>query len=98
MSRLSRVAAQCPLVVDVSLDRPAVLTPLVPLCAALTGTYGSSSAALLAALTGAIPPVGRLPFDVPASMDAVRRHPEDVPGFGDDALFRFGDGLSLGPA
>lgn len=98
VSRLSRVAAQCPLVVDVSLDRPAVLTPLVPLCAALTGTYGSSSAALLAALTGATPPVGRLPFDVPASMDAVRRHPEDVPGFGDDALFRFGDGLSLGPA
>ncbi|QKE83276.1 glycoside hydrolase family 3 N-terminal domain-containing protein [Arthrobacter sp. NEB 688] len=98
VSRLQRVAAQCPLVVDVSLDRPAVLTPLVPVCSALTGTYGSSGAALLAALTGKIPPVGRLPFDVPASMDAVRRHPEDVPGFGDDALFRFGDGLSLGPA
>ncbi|QIM23207.1 glycoside hydrolase family 3 protein [Phycicoccus sp. HDW14] len=95
VARLQRLAATVPLVVDVSLDRPAVLTPLVPLCAALTATYGSSDAALLAALTGGIPPTGRLPFDVPVSMEAVRRHPEDVPGFGGDALFRFGDGLDL---
>ncbi|MGG5259834.1 glycoside hydrolase family 3 protein [Phycicoccus avicenniae] len=95
VSRLERVADACPLVVDVSLDRPAVLTPLVPLCAGLTATYGSSDAALVAALTGQVPPEGRLPFDVPVSMEAVRRHPEDVPGFGEDALFRFGDGLTL---
>ncbi|HMM96376.1 glycoside hydrolase family 3 N-terminal domain-containing protein [Phycicoccus sp.] len=97
VTRMQRLAALCPLVVDVTLDRPAVLAPLVPVCSALTGSYGSSNAALLAALTGEIPPVGRLPFDLPESMDAVRRHPEDVPGFGDDALFRCGDGLSLGP-
>ncbi len=97
VSRLQRVAAQCPLVVDVALDRPAVLTPLVPACTAITASYGTSDAALLAALTGEVPPVGRLPFDVPVSMEAVRRHPEDVPGFGDDALFRFGDGLDLPP-
>ncbi len=95
VTRMERIATHCPLVVDVSLDRPAVLTPLVPLSAAITATYGSSDAALLAALTGAIPPMGRLPFDLPASMEAVRRHPEDVPGFGDDALYRFGDGLTL---
>ncbi|NHA69496.1 glycoside hydrolase family 3 protein [Phycicoccus flavus] len=97
VARLQRVAAQCPLVLDVSLDRPAVLTPLVPVCAALVGSYGSSGPALLDALTGVLPPAGRLPFDVPVSMDAVRRHPEDVPGFGDDALFHFGDGLELPP-
>ena len=97
VSRLRRIAARCPLVVDVSLDRPAVLTPLVPVCTAITATYGSSDEALLTALTGRIPPVGRLPFDVPASMEAVRRHPEDVPGFGVDALYRFGHGLDLPP-
>ncbi len=93
--RLERIAAQVPLVVDVSLDRPAVLTPLVPVTRALVATYGSSDTALLDALTGAVPAQGRLPFDIPVSMDAVRRHPEDVPGFGDDALFRCGHGLSL---
>lgn len=93
--RLQRIAAQVPLVVDVSLDRPAVLTPLVPVCSALTATYGTSDAAWLDALTGTIPASGRLPFDVPVSMDAVRCHPEDVPGFGEDALFPFGHGLTL---
>ena len=34
--------------------------------------------ALLDALTGRVPPVGRLPFDLPRSMEQVRSHPEDV--------------------
>ncbi len=92
--RMQRIAAACPLVVDVTLDRPAVLTPLVPVAAAVVASYGTSDDALLEALTGAITPCGRLPFDLPRSMDQVRAHPEDVPGF-DDPLFRFGHGLTL---
>jgi beta-glucosidase len=92
VARLARIATQCPLVVDVVLDRPAVLTPLLPLASALVGSYGSSDAALLDALTGTIAPLGRLPFDLPQSMEQVRRHPEDVPGL-DDPLFAFGHGL-----
>ncbi len=92
--RLRRIAAACPLVVDVVLDRPAVLTPILPVADAVVGSYGTSDDALLDALTGRIPPRGRLPFDLPRSMDQVRAHPEDVPGY-DDPLFRFGDGLSI---
>ena len=35
VTRLARIAAVCPLVVDVGLDRPAVLTPLLPVAAAV---------------------------------------------------------------
>ena len=94
VARLARVAASCPLVVDVGLDRPAVLTPLLPFPAAVVGSYGSSDAALLDALTGTIPARGRLPFDLPRSMDQVRAHAEDVPGY-DDPLFAFGHGLAV---
>ncbi|GAB4071747.1 glycoside hydrolase family 3 N-terminal domain-containing protein [Angustibacter speluncae] len=94
VARLSRLAATVPLVVDVVLDRPPVLTPLLPLCSALTGSYGTCDAALLDALTGAVEPRGRLPFDLPRSMQQVREHPEDVPGLG-DPLFAYGHGLSL---
>lgn len=87
--RLRRVAQQCPLVLDVMLDRPAVLTPFVDVAAVLVGSYGCSDAALVEALTGVVPPVGRLPFDLPRSMQQVRDHPEDQPGF-DDPLFAFG--------
>jgi beta-glucosidase len=97
VARLARVAASCPLVVDVVLDRPAVLTPLLPLASALVGSYGSCDEALLDALTGAVEPRGRLPFDLPRSMEQVRRHGEDVPGL-EDPLFRCGDGLGLRPS
>nr|MBA2696930.1 glycoside hydrolase family 3 protein [Actinomycetota bacterium] len=92
--RLRRIAAQCPLVVDVFLDRPAVLTPLLDFVGGLVVSYGTSGAALLDALTGRIPPVGVLPFDLPRSMHDVREHPEDQPGF-DDPLFACGLGLGL---
>jgi beta-glucosidase len=92
--RMQRIAAACPLVIDVTLDRPAVLTPLLPVAAAVVASYGTSDDALLEALTGAIAPRGRLPFDLPRSMDQVRTHREDVPGY-DDPLFPFGHGLTL---
>ncbi len=92
--RLRRIAAQCPLVVDVNLDRPAVLTPLLEFVGGLVGSYGTSGPALLEALSGGTPPVGVLPFDLPRSMDDVRAHPEDQPGF-DDPLFACGFGLRL---
>jgi len=92
--RMQRIAAHCPLVIDVVLDRPAVLTPLLSVAGVVVASYGTSDDALLEALTGAIPPRGRLPFDLPRSMDQVRAHGEDVPGY-DDPLFRFGHGLSI---
>ena len=90
--RLARIAAVCPLVVDVVLDRPAVLTPLVETASVVVGSYGTCDDALLDALTGSMPPCGRLPFDLPRSMEQVRAHDEDVPGLG-DPLFPFGHGL-----
>ena len=94
VARLERVAAACPLVIDVVLDRPAVLTPLLPIASALVGSYGTDDHALLDALTGRIAAKGRLPFDLPRSMEQVRRHAEDVPGY-DDPLFPFGHGLDI---
>ncbi|GAB2770418.1 glycoside hydrolase family 3 N-terminal domain-containing protein [Terrabacter koreensis] len=94
IARLERIAAVCPLVVDVVLDRPAVVTPLLRIASAVVGSYGSSDDALLDAVMGTIAPVGRLPFDLPRSMDQVRAHGEDVPGY-DDPLLPFGHGLTI---
>ncbi|MFP5417190.1 MAG: glycoside hydrolase family 3 protein [Actinomycetes bacterium] len=92
---LARIARHCPLVLDVHLDRAAIVTPLVALSAALTVTFGTSDAAWLDCLTGRIPPEGRLPFQLPRSMDAVRRSREDVPGDTADPLFDHGAGIAL---
>ena len=95
VSRLARIAAVTRLVVDVTLDRPAILTPLVEHCAALTASFGTSGPALLDALTGAIPPQGRLPFEIPRSMQAVRDSREDVPHDTADPIYPVGSGLDI---
>jgi beta-glucosidase len=88
------IAATVATVVDVMLDRPAVLTGLAP-AAALTGTFGSSDEALLDVLFGRSPATGTLPFELPSSMAAVEQSREDVPNDTREPLFAYGHGLPL---
>lgn len=85
---------ELPVITVVHLERPAALTPLAAASAALLGVYGTSDAALLDALTGAVPPRGRLPFEIPRSHEAVLNSPSDAPGGSVDPLFESGHGLS----
>lgn len=93
--RLARIRAACPLILDVDLDRAAVLTDIAGECDALTGSFGVSGAAWADSITGVIPARGRLPIDLPRSMAAVREAPEDVPGGTDDPLYPYGHGLDI---
>lgn len=93
--RLRAIARTVPLVVDVAMDRPAILTPLVDALAGLTATFGVSDEALLAALTGATAPEGRLPVELPRSMRAVRESAPDAPASTPDPLFPLGSGIDL---
>ncbi|MWB98504.1 glycoside hydrolase family 3 protein [Agromyces seonyuensis] len=95
LAHVRDVAATVPAVVDVLLDRPAILEPITEVAAAVTANWGASGAALLDVLTGAATPQGRLPFDVPRSMAAVEASRPDVPFDTADPLFRFGHGLTI---
>ncbi|MEI5527021.1 glycoside hydrolase family 3 N-terminal domain-containing protein [Streptomyces brasiliscabiei] len=93
--RLRRIAHYAPLIVDVALDRPAILTPLVDALAGLTVTFGVSDDALLTALTGRIAPEGKLPVELPRSMQAVRESAPDALADTADPLFPLGSGLEI---
>jgi len=93
--RLQQIARQCPLVLVVTIDRPAILTPFVADAAAIVVDYGSSPRAVIDALTGRVPPEGRLPVELPRSMAAVRASREDVPSDTGDPLFPVRHGLRL---
>lgn len=97
VERIRSIAVQVPVVLVVNLDRGAILTPFVdmPGVVALAGVYGAGDAAVLDALTGRIPPRGRLPLELPSSMAAVEAHAPDQPGGSADALFVLGHGLRL---
>jgi beta-glucosidase len=87
------ICAAAPTIVDVYLDRPAVVTELASVAAALLGSYGSSDEAFLDVVFGAARPEGSLPFDLPRSMAAVEASLSDVPFDTADPVFRFGHGL-----
>ena len=95
IAHVAEVAASVPTVVDVFLDRPAILGPIVDAAGAVVANWGAGADALLDVLTGAVPATGKLPFDVPSSMAAVEASRPDVPFDTADPLFRFGHGLSL---
>jgi beta-glucosidase len=94
--RLTEICSTVPTIVDVYLDRPAVLTHLARDAAALFGSYGSSDDAFLDIVFGDAQPEGSLPFDLPRSMAAVVASRSDVPFDTADPVFRFGQGLRYG--
>jgi beta-glucosidase len=83
-----------PTIVAVHFDRPYVIPEIARESAALLATFGVGDAALLDVLTGAFVPTGKLPFELPSSMDAVRAQKEDVPFDSAQPLFPFGAGLT----
>lgn len=94
IARVASLAATVPVVLSVTLSRPAILTPLVEHAVAIVGEYGASDSSLLEALTGFVTPAGRLPFDLPGSSAAVEASHPDVAG-DVDPLYRRGWGLSI---
>jgi beta-glucosidase len=88
-----RVSAVVPTIVTVFLDRPAILTPIKERARAVLANFGVSDAALLDVLTGRASPQGKLPFELPSSMEAVTAQQPDVPHDSRTPLYPFGFGL-----
>ncbi len=82
-----------PVIITVYLDRPAILTNIIDKADAILGNFGISDASLMEAIVGNIPPRGKLPFQLPATMESVIQQDADVPFDSAQALFSFGFGL-----
>lgn len=94
LARILGLLARVPTVVDIYLDRPAVIPAIAARSAALLANFGASDAALLDVVFGRAAPGGRLPFELPSSMAAVLRQHPDLPYDSEDPLFPFGHGLT----
>jgi beta-glucosidase len=94
LAHLQRIMRAKPTVVTIDLDRPAVIPEIVEEAVAVLGTFGAGDEALLDILFGRCAPTGKLPFELPSSMEAVERQKEDLPHDSEDPLFEFGFGLT----
>ncbi len=88
-----------PVFVVMHVHNPAVVSEFEPLVDGILAHFGVENKVLMEILSGDANPCGRLPLDMPANMDTVETHCEDV--FGDyDAYVdscgnRYGYGFGL---
>jgi beta-glucosidase len=94
LQRILGILAKAPTIVDIYLDRPAVIPEIAEQSAALLANFGASDAALLDVIFGRNAPAGKLPFEMPSSVEAVLRQKSDVPYDSESPLFGFGHGLT----
>jgi len=83
-----------PTLVDIYLDRPAVIPEIAAAAKGLIANFGVSDEAFSDVLFGKYKPEGYLPFEMPSSMEAVRNQLEDLPYDSKDPLYKFGYGLN----
>ena len=83
-----------PTIVCMYIERAAVIPEIAEQAAAILATFGCSDAAVLDVLFGKFQPEGKLPIELPRSMEAIKNQKEDVPYDSKNPLFEFGYGLT----
>ena len=97
LARIVRVCRAVPTIVDIRLDRPAVIPKIAEQAAAVIASFGAEDAVLLDAVFGLIAPTGKLPVELASSMQAILASRTDVPRDTRSPLFPCGHGLSFAP-
>ena len=92
--RILAILEQAPTIVDFYFERPSVIPEINAGCAALLANFGANDAAVLDVIFGRFTPNGRLPFEIPSSLEAVRNQKEDLPYDSENPLYPFGYGLT----
>lgn len=92
-ARILSIAKQTPTIIDIYLDRAAVIPEIAEACAGLFATFSVADEVILDAIFGKFNPGGKLPIELPSSMAAVRAQREDMPHDSEAPLYPFGFGL-----
>ncbi|MEM7116391.1 MAG: glycoside hydrolase family 3 N-terminal domain-containing protein [Chloroflexota bacterium] len=92
--RILKILQAVPSIVDIYLERAAVIPEIAEASVGLLATFGVQDEVLLDAIYGRFNPTGKLPVEMPSSMEAVRAQREDLPFDSENPLFPYGHGLS----
>jgi beta-glucosidase len=86
--------AKVPTIVDIYLSRAAVIPEISAASNGLFASFGADDDAFLDVVFGNFNPQGKLPLEMPSSMEAVNKQKEDMPYDSENPLYKFGFGLS----
>jgi beta-glucosidase len=83
-----------PTITVINLQRPAVIPGISKETRALIADFSSQDDIILDLIFGKFKPTGKLPFELPSSMEAVLQQKEDVPYDSKNPLYPFGAGIT----
>jgi beta-glucosidase len=81
VDRIVKIQKTVPTITALNFTNQWLINELEPNAAALIGTFGTLQEAVFDVITGKFKPVGKLPFAIPASAEAVEKEVGDVPSF-----------------
>ena len=85
---------EVPTIVDIYFERPPVIPEIAAASQGLFVNFGATDKVFLDLVFGDFNPQGKLPVEMPSSMQAVTEQYEDLPHDSKDPLFPWGFGLS----
>ncbi len=92
-ARLLKIIQFKPTITVINLQRPAVIPNINKSSKALIADFSSQDNVILDLIMGKFKPTGKLPFELPSSMDEVLKQKEDVPYDTKNPLYKFGAGM-----
>lgn len=84
-----------PTITVMNLERPAIIPEINSSTKSLIADFDSSDEIILELIFGQFQPSGKLPFELPSSVEAVVNQKEDVPYDSSNPLYSFGYGISF---
>ena len=93
-NKIKKYSENKKLILVVDLNRPAILSEIKSNASALIGTFGVLDQVIYEAIYGNFNPNGKLPFEIPSSMEEVISQKEDLPDDTENPTYVFGYGLS----
>ena len=94
IKRIKSLAKIKPVILVMSLKRPTVFSEIANVSDAIIADFQVQENILLEMIYGKFSPTGKLPFEIPSSIEAVKDQREDLPYDSVNPLFKFGHGLN----
>ena len=92
--KIEQYSRDSKLIIISDLNRPAILTTAYEKSFGLVGTFGVQDLVILETIFGDNNPTGKLPFEIPSSMEAVENQNPDVADDTKNPIFKYGHGMS----
>jgi len=92
-ARLLKIIQSKPTITVINLQRPAVIPGINKYTKALIADFSSQDNVILDLIMGKFKPTGKLPFELPSSMEEVLKQKEDMPYDTQNPLYKFGAGI-----